>query len=188
MTDEYRRALTRGRPPHCHEAVRGAVDARARRPGPASLNPTPRPPLLLPASPGYLPSVDLDAPVAPLAPRLVAYADRPHGMPERRRGRGTGRAHCAGGALAAIRSARFAGGVRVRDRPAARQVRVIGAVMLAFAVVAALLWRGTPPLPAPLVISGSGSIVVVTSDDGRRWLIQAQQSSPARGEYVIAFP
>jgi hypothetical protein len=60
--------------------------------------------------------------------------------------------------------------------------------MLALAVAAAFLWRGTAPPPAPLVISGSGSIVVVTSDDGRRWLIQAQQSSPSRGEYVIAFP
>jgi hypothetical protein len=60
--------------------------------------------------------------------------------------------------------------------------------LLALAVAAAFLWRGTSPTPGPLVISGSGSIVVVTSDDGRRWLIQAQQSSPARGEYVIAFP
>ncbi len=69
-----------------------------------------------------------------------------------------------------------------------RHVGVIGASMLGLAVVAALFWRGTAPSPAPLVISGSGSIVVVTSDDGRRWLIQAPQSPPARGEYVIVFP
>ena len=69
-----------------------------------------------------------------------------------------------------------------------RHVGVIGASLLALAVAATLFWRGTAPSPAPLVISGSGSIVVVTSDDGRRWLIQTQQSSPGRGEYVIAFP
>ena len=75
-----------------------------------------------------------------------------------------------------------------RQQRPRRPVRVMGALMLASVVAAALLWRGTAPSPAPLVISGSGSIVVVTSDDGRRWLIQAQQSPPARGEYVIAFP
>ena len=69
-----------------------------------------------------------------------------------------------------------------------RHVGLIGAFMLGLAVAAGFWSRATAPLPAPLVISGSGSIVVVTSDDGRRWLIQAPQSSPVRGEYVIAFP
>lgn len=82
----------------------------------------------------------------------------------------------------------IAGALRPGQRRPRRYVGVIGACMLAVAVAAALVWRGTAPSPAPLVISGSGSIVVVTSDDGRRWLIQAQQSPPARGEYVIAFP
>jgi hypothetical protein len=81
----------------------------------------------------------------------------------------------------------IAGALRPSQQRSRRHVGVI-ASMLALAVAAAFLWRGTTPPPAPLVISGSGSIVVVTSDDGRRWLIQAQQSSPARGEYVIAFP
>ena len=82
----------------------------------------------------------------------------------------------------------IAGALSPSQQRPRRLVGVIGASMLALAVAAAFLWRGTAPSPAPLVISGSGSIVVVTSDDGRRWLIQAQQSSPARGEYVIAFP
>ena len=82
----------------------------------------------------------------------------------------------------------IAGALRPSQQRPRRYLGVIGASMLALAVAAAFLWRGTAPSPAPLVISGSGSIVVVTSDDGRRWLIQAQQSSPARGEYVIAFP
>ena len=82
----------------------------------------------------------------------------------------------------------IAGALRSGQQRPRRHVGVIGACMLALAVAAAFLWPGTAPSPAPLVISGSGSIVVVASDDGRRWLIQAQQSSPARGEYVIAFP
>ena len=81
-----------------------------------------------------------------------------------------------------------AGALRPSQQRPRRHVGVIGASMLALAVAATFLWRGTPPAPAPLVISGSGSIVVVTSADGRRWLIQAQQNPPARGEYVIAFP
>ena len=78
--------------------------------------------------------------------------------------------------------------LRPRQPRPRRYVGVIGMSMLALTVAAAWLWRGTAPTPAPLLISGSGSIVVVTSDDGRRWLIQTQQSSPGRGEYVIAFP
>jgi hypothetical protein len=82
----------------------------------------------------------------------------------------------------------IAGALRPRQPRRRRHVGVIGMSMLALTVAAALLWRGTAPTPAPLLISGSGSIVVVTSDDGRRWLIQSPQGAPARGEYVIAFP
>jgi hypothetical protein len=90
----------------------------------------------------------------------------------------------ADGSLARV----IAGALHPRQRRARRHVGVIGASMLALGLAAAFLWRSTVPSPAPLVISGAGSIVVVTSADGRRWLIQAQQSSPARGEFVIAFP
>ena len=82
----------------------------------------------------------------------------------------------------------IAGALRASQQRRRRPVAVIGASMLALVVAAAFWWRGTAPSPAPLVISGSGSIVVVTSDDGRRWLIQAPQGPPARGEYVIVFP
>ena len=80
-----------------------------------------------------------------------------------------------------------AGAFHPRQQRGRRHVGVIGALMLALALASAFLWRSTVPSPAPLVISGSGSIIVVTSADGRRWLIQAQQSSPSRGEFVIAF-
>ena len=82
----------------------------------------------------------------------------------------------------------IAGARRLSQQRPRRHVGVIGAFMLALAVAAAFLWRGTVPSPAPMVISGAGSIIIVTSHDGRRWLIQAPQSLPARGEYVIAFP
>ena len=82
----------------------------------------------------------------------------------------------------------IAGALRPNQQRPRRSVGVIGASMLILAIVASFLWRGSAPSPAPLVISGSGSIVVVTSDDGRRWLIQAPQGPPVRGDYVIAFP
>jgi hypothetical protein len=50
------------------------------------------------------------------------------------------------------------------------------------------LWRASAPLPPALHISGTGSVVVVTSDDGKRWVVNVQRESTARGEYVIAFP
>ena len=64
--------------------------------------------------------MDLDAAVAALAPRLAGQRDRPHGMSEHGRGRGPGRAHSSGGALETTRSPRIAGGLRIRNRPAAR--------------------------------------------------------------------
>ena len=75
-------------------------------------------------------------------------------------------------------------------RVARRRVgaRVIRGSILVLVIAIAVLWRGAPRAPSPLLISGYGAVVVVTSDDGRRWLIQAQQSSHPRGEYVIAFP
>jgi len=64
--------------------------------------------------------------------------------------------------------------------------------LLAACVVALLvivqLWRASAPLPPALHISGTGSVVVVTSDDGKRWVVNVQRESTARGEYVIAFP
>ncbi len=82
----------------------------------------------------------------------------------------------------------IAGALGPHQQRPRRHVGVMGASLLALAIAAALLWRGTAPSPGPLEISGSGSILVVTSDDGRRWLIQAPQSPPPPGEYVIVFP
>jgi hypothetical protein len=54
-------------------------------------------------------------------------------------------------------------------------------------VLAVALWKGSTPSPA-LDISGTGSIIVVTRPDGNRFVFQTSPGSPARGEYVIAFP
>ena len=69
-----------------------------------------------------------------------------------------------------------------------RRLRLIAASLLATVLVAAMVWRSTSPAPPALLISGSGAVVVVTSGDGRRWLIHGQRETPVRGEYVIAFP
>jgi hypothetical protein len=55
-------------------------------------------------------------------------------------------------------------------------------------LVIAQFWRTSAPLPPALHISGTGSVLVVTSDDGKRWVVNVQRESTARGEYVIAFP
>ena len=73
-----------------------------------------------------------------------------------------------------------------------RQIHPVRPLGLLAACVVALLviaqfWRASAPLSPALHISGTGS-VVVTSDDGRRWVVNAQHNSTARGEYVIAFP
>ena len=74
-----------------------------------------------------------------------------------------------------------------------RQIHPLRPLGLLVACVVALLviaqfWRASDPLPSALHISGTGSILVVTSDDGKRWVVNVQRESTARGEYVIAFP
>lgn len=74
-----------------------------------------------------------------------------------------------------------------------RQIHLLRPLGLLAACVVALLvfvqlWRASAPLPPALHISGTGSVVVVTSDDGKRWVVNVQRESTASGEYVIAFP
>jgi ferric-dicitrate binding protein FerR (iron transport regulator) len=65
---------------------------------------------------------------------------------------------------------------------------LFAAAIVVLALMAASLWRQPVPEPAALVISGSGSVVVVTTADGRRWVINAERPSTSSGQYVIAFP
>ena len=68
-----------------------------------------------------------------------------------------------------------------------RPLGLLAASVVALLVIAQF-WRASAPLSPALHISGTGSVVVVTRDDGRRWVVNAQRNSTARGEYVIAFP
>ena len=47
--------------------------------------------------------------------------------------------------------------------------------------------RSSPPLTS-LSITGSGSIVVVDGDDGRRWIVGRSAAPPPLGRYVIVVP
>lgn len=68
-------------------------------------------------------------------------------------------------------------------RRAALTVAVILTLLLAGAV-----WRAsTPPQPA-MHIWGSGSLVVVTRDDGRRWVVDGGHAPAPTGQYVIVVP
>jgi hypothetical protein len=71
---------------------------------------------------------------------------------------------------------------------ARRGLRLLALGTLAVTVVLGMLWwPKAPPQPA-LHIAGTASLVVVTSDDGKRWLVNTRCDSNVLGEYVIAFP
>jgi hypothetical protein len=83
------------------------------------------------------------------------------------------------------------GGVRAtatRVRSLARVTALVCAAIL----VAAALWRWrqgpAPPAPPAFMISGSGSVVVVDSPDGRRWVVGPAPERRTGGNYVIVLP
>ena len=59
---------------------------------------------------------------------------------------------------------------------------------VAVLIVGAIVWRGWRPAEPALHIWGSGSLVVVTRDDGRRWLVDGERQPAPRGQYVIVVP
>ena len=65
--------------------------------------------------------------------------------------------------------------------------RVLVLTTVAVLVLAAM-WRASTPRPAALTISGSGSVIVVTSEDGRRWILDERNESEPRGQFAIAVP
>jgi hypothetical protein len=74
-------------------------------------------------------------------------------------------------------------------RPRRVGVRLLAAVTLAVIVLGALVvWRASAPRPPTLTILGSGSVIVVMSEDGRRWILNQQTEPAAHGQYVIAVP
>lgn len=69
-----------------------------------------------------------------------------------------------------------------------RPARVLVAALIALIALATFAWRASAPAPASLTISGSGSVIVVTARDGRRWLLDERNESRSEGRYVIAVP
>jgi hypothetical protein len=73
----------------------------------------------------------------------------------------------------------------------ARGVARVTALVCAAVLVAATVWRWrqgsapeAPPPPA-FTITGSGSVVVVDSPDGRRWVVGSAPARRTGGNYVI---
>jgi hypothetical protein len=69
-----------------------------------------------------------------------------------------------------------------------RRAALMAAVTLTLLLASAVVWRAsTRPQPA-LHIWGSGSVVVVTRDDGRRWVVDGGHEPAPTGQYVIVVP
>jgi hypothetical protein len=63
---------------------------------------------------------------------------------------------------------------------------VVGATALALLLGAsAWQWRRTAPATPSLAVVGRGSIIVVESQDGRRWIVGPPPERRAGGNYVI---
>lgn len=62
------------------------------------------------------------------------------------------------------------------------------AVVVILVVISGRQWRRTvtvPPGPPSLAITGRGSLLVVDSQDGRRWVVGPAPERPTGGNYVI---
>lgn len=68
------------------------------------------------------------------------------------------------------------------------RARLLVAAFIALLALGTFVWRASAPAPAALTISGSGSVIVVTTEDGRRWLVDERNESRPRGHYAIAVP
>jgi ferric-dicitrate binding protein FerR (iron transport regulator) len=75
-----------------------------------------------------------------------------------------------------------------RTMRARGRARLLVAAFIALIVLGAFVWRAPAPPPAALTISGSGSVIVVTTEDGRRWVVDERNESRPRGQYAIAIP
>jgi hypothetical protein len=83
------------------------------------------------------------------------------------------------------------------DRPSQHRTRrrVVAVVTVASAVLlmALIIWQGRErttdyQLPTSLAISGDGSLLIVESHDGRRWIVGNVPKRPVDTSYVIVVP
>jgi hypothetical protein len=73
--------------------------------------------------------------------------------------------------------------------PRTRRPRLVVVAAVALALcVGAWHWRSTlrrSPVPPPLAITSRGSVLVVDSPDGRRWVVAPAPERGTAGNYVI---
>ena len=79
--------------------------------------------------------------------------------------------------------------------PRGRRVKGAVALTVGVAVVAGISvwrpWRDAPapaPPPAALRITAKGAVLVVESQDGRRWIVGPPPARPIGGNYVLVVP
>ena len=73
--------------------------------------------------------------------------------------------------------------IRARGR-----ARLFVFAFIALTVLGLFVWRASTPSAPALTISGSGSVIVVATEDGRRWFMDERNQSRPRGQYAIAIP
>jgi hypothetical protein len=94
--------------------------------------------------------------------------------------------------IAARALAHSPSGVRgTRARAALRAPLLVAAAAVAVLGLAGWFARLRQPAPAPLTswsITGTGSMVVVDGNDGRRWIVGRPAEPRSQGRYVIVVP
>ena len=73
-------------------------------------------------------------------------------------------------------------------RRATSAVALIVVVGVAVSLTVWRLWHAAPPPPAALRITATGAILVVESQDGRRWIVGPPPARPSGGNYVLVIP
>jgi hypothetical protein len=80
-------------------------------------------------------------------------------------------------------------------RPQLRSRRPVAVVTVATAVllIALTIWQGRErtvehQVPTSLAITGDGSLLIVESHDGRRWIVGSVPKRPVGARYVIVVP
>ena len=73
-----------------------------------------------------------------------------------------------------------------------RHLKSASALSIAIVVAVSLTvwrrWHAAPAPPAELRITATGAILVVESQDGRRWIVGAPPARPSGGNYVLVVP
>jgi hypothetical protein len=75
------------------------------------------------------------------------------------------------------------------ERPVPRWHAIVSVAAVILALGAGVwLWQRTAPPPSSLTLTGRGQVIVVESQDGRRWIVGPAPPPRAGGHYVIVIP